>query len=91
MKGLMPFVGVQNFFFVSLSLLCLTYRVKYEPLIFRLASSHSSVAFVNLSLGSLGIFGPSSKSFIEICNELCFDKKHLHFFLNKLTYILPQK
>ena len=54
-------------------------------IISKLASSYSSVAFVNLSVGFFGIFVSSSQSFIEICSELSFDKNHFNFLRTKLS------
>ena len=38
-----------------------------------------SLLLLNLSVGLPGIFGPFSQSFIELCNELSFDKKNYTF------------
>ena len=45
-------------------------REKYSNLIHSLSSAYSSIMFVNLSISSLGIFGLSCSSFIDMCNAL---------------------
>ena len=38
------------------------------------------VEFVNLSMGSLGIFGQSCDSFIQMCSDLTIDKAHTNTY-----------
>ena len=45
-------------------------REKYSNLIHSLSGAYSSIMFVNLSISSLGIFGLSCSSFIDMCNAL---------------------
>ena len=60
-------------------------REKYLPLTRHLQSSFKSVHFVNLSISSLGIFGLSCSSFIDMCNALDVDEKHLRYLISKLS------
>ena len=48
---------------------------KYHPLIIHLQSSYSTVAFVNLSMSTLGIYGTSAESFLSMLTDLQFDEK----------------
>ena len=59
-------------------------REKYLPLTRHLQSSFKNVHFVNLSISSVGIFGLSCSSFIDMCNALDVDEKHLHCLMSKL-------
>ena len=60
-------------------------REKYLTLTRHLQSSFTSVHFVNLSISSLGIFGLSCSSFIDMCNALDVDEKHLRYLISKLS------
>ena len=53
-----------------------------------LTSKYRHVEFVNLSIGSLGIFGQSSDSFIQMCNDLTIDKAHTNYIITKLSTII---
>ena len=46
------------------------------------------VKFFNLSIGSLGIFGQSCDSFIQMCSDLTIDKAHTNCIITKLTTII---
>ena len=46
---------------------------KYRYLLNDLTSKYRHVKFVNLSIGSLGIFGQSCDSFIQMCSDLTID------------------
>ena len=46
------------------------------------------VKFVNLSISSLGIFGQSCNSFIEMCTNLSINTGHTSYLLTKLTNII---
>ena len=60
-------------------------REKYSNLIHSRSSAYSSIMFVNLSISSLGIFGLSCSSFIEMCNALDISEDHLRFMISKLS------
>ena len=53
-----------------------------------LSFNYRNVKFVNLSISSLGIFGKSCDSFIQMCNDLNIEKKHLNYIIIKLTTII---
>ena len=40
-----------------------------------------SVKFVNLSISSLGIFGNSCPSFLEMGDSLSIDEQHIRYFV----------
>ena len=46
------------------------------------------IEFVNLSISSFGIFGNSSYSFLQICDDIGIDKHHLNFIVTKLSTII---
>ena len=60
-------------------------REKYSNFIHSLSSAYSSIMFVNLSIGSLGIFGLSCSSFIDMCNAPDISENHLRFMISKLS------
>ena len=60
-------------------------REKYSNLIHSLSSAYSSIMFVNLSISSLGIFGLSCSSFIDMCNALDISENHLRFMISKVS------
>ena len=63
-------------------------RSKYAPLVSDLKLRYKSVTFVNLSISSLGIFGNSCHSFLEMCDSPSIDKQHiLILFLSFLQYL----
>ena len=67
-------------------------REKYSNLIHNLSSAYSSIMFVNLSISSLGIFGLSCSSFIDMCNALDISENHLRFMISAtLTSIVLSK
>ena len=49
---------------------------KYRYLLNDLTPKYRHIKFVNLSIGSLGIFGQSCDSFIQICSDLTIDEAH---------------
>ena len=49
---------------------------KYASLISDLKPNYKSVKFVNLSISSLGIFGNSCFSFLEMCDSISIDEQH---------------
>ena len=59
-----------------------------DSLLNDLTSKYRHVNFVNLSIGSLGIFEQSCDSFIEICSDLTIDKAHANYIITKLTSIM---
>ena len=61
---------------------------KYRYLMNDLTSKYRHVKFVNLSIGSLGIFGQSSDSFIQMCSDLTIDKAHTNYIITKLSTII---
>ena len=57
---------------------------KYRYLLNDLTSKYRHVKLVNLSIGSLGIFGQSSDSFIQMFSDLTIDKAHTNYIIAKL-------
>ena len=60
-------------------------RAKYQSLMETLKSKYTDVKFVNLSISSLGIFGLSCSSFIEMCDALAVDMRHRRYLISKLS------
>ena len=60
---------------------------KYATLVSDLKSQFKSVSFVNLSISSLGIFGNSCSSFIDMCDSLSIDHQQKRYLISKLTSI----
>ena len=60
-------------------------RAKYQSLMETLKSKYTDVKFVNLSISSLGIFGLSCSSFIEMCDALAVDMGHRRYLISKLS------
>ena len=61
---------------------------KYRYLLNDLSSKYRQVKFLNLSISSLGIFGQSCDSFIQMCNDLTTNTGHTNFIFTKLTSII---
>ena len=61
---------------------------KYRYLLNDLTSKYRHVEFVNLSIGSLGIFGQSCDSFIQMCSDLTIEKAHTNYIITKLSTII---
>ena len=60
-------------------------KAKYQSLMQALKSKYTDVKFVNLSISSLGIFGLSCSSFIEMCDALAVDMGHRRYLISKLS------
>ena len=60
---------------------------KYATLVSDLKRQFKSVSFVNLSISSLGIFGNSCSSFIDMCDSLSIDHQQKRYLISKLTSI----
>ena len=65
-------------------------RAKYQSLMETLKSKYTDVKFVNLSISSLGIFGLSCSSFIEMCDALAVDMRHRRYLISKLSNTIIQ-
>ena len=61
---------------------------KYRYLLNDLTSKYRHVEFVNLSIGSLGIFGQSCDSFIQMCSDQTIDKAHTNYIITELSTII---
>ena len=61
---------------------------KYRYLLNDLTSKYRHMKFVNLSIGSLGIFGQSCDSFIQRCSDPTIDQAHTNYIITKLTTII---
>ena len=61
---------------------------KYRYLLHDLESKYRRVKFANLSISSLGIFGQSCNSFIQMCTDLAINTGHTKYIITKLTSII---
>ena len=67
-------------------------REKNLHLVQSLSSAYSSIMFVNFPISSLGIFGLSCSSLIDMCNALDISENHLRFMISKLfNYIFCRR
>ena len=63
-------------------------ELKYRPLLTDLAKDYNKIEFVNLCISCLGIFGNSSDSFLQMCNERGIENHDLRFIISKLSTII---
>ena len=63
-------------------------ELKYRPLLTDLAKDYNKIKFVNLCISCLGIFGNSSDSFLQMCNERGIENHDLRFIISKLSTII---
>ena len=63
-------------------------KLKYHPLLLDLDEAYDKIEFVNLCISSLGVFGTSSDSFLQMCNDIDIDKNHLNLIVTKLSTII---
>ena len=61
---------------------------KYRYLLHDLESKCRHVRFFDLSISSLGIFGQSCNSFIQMCTDLSTNTGHTNYIVTKLTSII---
>ena len=61
---------------------------KYHYLLHDLKSKYPLVKFVNLFISSLGIFGQSCNSFIEMCTDVSINTGHTNYIITKSTNII---
>ena len=61
---------------------------KYRYLLHDLKSKYRLDNFVSLSISSLGIFGQSCNSFIEMYTDLSINTDHNNYLMTKLTSII---
>ena len=62
-------------------------KLKYKELIREKKEHFNAVKFVNLSISSLGVFAKECSSFIEMLNDLDFQKHHQNYCVRKMTMI----
>jgi len=60
---------------------------KYKELISDLKNNYNDVKFINLSISSLGVFSSECISFIEMLENLDFDKKQHNYLIRKIMNI----
>ena len=60
-------------------------ELKYRPLLVDLDKAYDRIEFVKLCINSLGIFGNSSDSFLQMCNDIGIDNHNLNFIVTKLS------
>ena len=63
-------------------------ELKYHPLLTDLAKDYNKIKFVNLSISCLGMFGNSSDSFLQMCNERGINNHDLRLIISKLSTII---
>ena len=63
-------------------------ELKYGPLVTNLANDYNKVNSVNLCISCFGIFGNSSDSFLEMCNERGIENRDLRSIISKLSKII---
>ena len=63
-------------------------ELKYHPRLVDLDKAYDRIEFVNLCTISLGKFGNSSDSSLQMCNDSGVDKHHLTFIVTKLSTII---
>ena len=61
---------------------------KYCHLLHHLCTKYHLVKFFNLSISSLGIFGQSCNSFIQMCTDLSINTGHTNYIITELTNII---
>ena len=62
-------------------------KSRYKELIREQNEHFNRVKFVNLSISSLGVFAKECSSFIEMLNDLDFQKHHRNYCIRKMTTI----
>ena len=63
-------------------------ELKFHPLLTDLAKHYNKTKFVNLYISCRGIFGNSSDSFLQMCNERGIENHDLRFLISKLSTII---
>ena len=61
---------------------------KYCPFLTDLAKDCNKIKFGNLCISCLGIFGNSSDSILQTCNERGIENRDLRFIISKLSTII---
>ena len=56
---------------------------KYLPLISDQENNFDKVKFVNVSISSLGVFGQSTNTFVDLLKDLKFDEQHIKYTKKK--------
>ncbi len=62
-------------------------KSKYKELISEQKEHFDSVKFVNLSISSLGVFAKECSTFLQMLDDLGFEKKHKNYCIKKITTI----
>ena len=57
---------------------------KYRNLIKDKEKSYNKVKFVNVSISSLGVFGQSTNSLIDMFKDLKFEEQHIKYIIRKI-------
>ena len=57
---------------------------KYLQLISDQGNNFDKVKFVNVSISSLGVFGQSTNTFIDMLKDLQFDEQHIRYVKKKI-------
>ena len=63
-------------------------NLSIRPLQVDLDKAYDRLKFANLCISSLGIFGNSPDSFLQMCHDIGIDKHHLNFIVTKLSTII---
>ena len=62
-------------------------KEKYKNTVKSLSSEFKDVKFVNLSISCLGVFAKECSAFIEMIQDLGFDKRHQKYIISKIVNI----
>ena len=62
-------------------------KLKYKELVREQNKHFNSVIFVNLSMSALGVFSNECSTFIEMLNDLGFNKSHKDYCIRRMTTI----
>ena len=60
---------------------------RYNTLIQRLKTTNRKVKFINLSLGSIGLYSKSQDTFSDLLSDLEVDKAHSSYMLSKISNV----
>ena len=62
-------------------------KAKYSELIREQSEYYEKVKFINISISSLGVFEKECLTFMDMLNDLGFDKKHQKYCFKRMTTI----
>ena len=62
-------------------------HLKYEKLIMDQKKKFTSVKFINLSIGALGVFDKESATFLKMLEDMHLDKTHTKYVIRRIINI----